>query len=140
MSLPPVEIPLGAMRFNSDSQRLEYFNGDTWFQVHTFSPDLDGGGRVVYGTGNNGSDTAYIDYITVPTAGDAVTFGTATATSRPSGTASNTRGLINGGQQSPTMVNVIQYITISSIGNAINFGELTSKSCLLYTSPSPRDS
>ncbi len=127
MSLPPKEIPLGAMRFNSDSQRLEYFNGDTWFQVHTFSPDLDGGGRVVYGTGNNGSDTAYIDYITVPTAGDAVTFGTATATSRPSGTASNTRGLINGGQQSPTMVNVIQYITISSIGTATNFGELTSK-------------
>ena len=27
MSLPPVEIPLGAMRFNSDSQKLEYWNG-----------------------------------------------------------------------------------------------------------------
>ena len=127
MSLPPVEIPLGAMRFNSDSQKLEYFNGDTWFQVHTFSPDLDGGGRVVYGTGNNGSDTAYIDYITISTAGSAVTFGTATATSRPSGTASKTRGLINGGQVSPTMVNVIQYITISSIGSADDFGDLSSK-------------
>ena len=45
MSLPPVEIPLGAMRFNSDSQKLEYFNGDAWMQVHTFSPNLDGGGR-----------------------------------------------------------------------------------------------
>jgi len=27
MSLPPVEIPLGAMRFNSDSQKLEYWSG-----------------------------------------------------------------------------------------------------------------
>ena len=45
MSLPPVEIPLGAMRFNSDSQKLEYFNGDVWMQIHTFSPNLDGGAR-----------------------------------------------------------------------------------------------
>ena len=43
MSLPPVEIPLGAMRFNSDSQKLEYFNGEIWMQVHTFNPDLNGG-------------------------------------------------------------------------------------------------
>ncbi len=49
MSLPPVEIPLGAMRFNSDSQKLEYFNGDIWMQIHTFSPDLNGGARGVFG-------------------------------------------------------------------------------------------
>ena len=35
MSLPPVEIPLGAMRFNSDSQKLEYWNGSVWMQIHT---------------------------------------------------------------------------------------------------------
>ena len=29
------EIPAGAMRFNSDSQKLEYWNGSAWFQVHT---------------------------------------------------------------------------------------------------------
>ena len=45
MSLPPQEIPLGAMRFNSDSQKLEYWNGGAWFQIHTFSPNLDGGAR-----------------------------------------------------------------------------------------------
>ena len=38
MSNPPVEIPLGAMRFNSDSQKLEYWNGDIWMQVHTLNP------------------------------------------------------------------------------------------------------
>ena len=45
MSLPPVEIPLGAIRFNSDSQKMEYWNGLTWIQIHTFNPDLYGGGR-----------------------------------------------------------------------------------------------
>ena len=45
MSKPPVEIPLGAMRFNSDSQKLEYFNGDIWMQIHTEqSAPIDGRG------------------------------------------------------------------------------------------------
>ena len=38
------EIPAGAMRFNSDSQKLEYWNGSAWFQVHTGSPDLASAG------------------------------------------------------------------------------------------------
>ena len=48
MSLPPSEIPLGAMRFNSDSQRLEYWMGSAWMQIQTFSPNLDGGARGLY--------------------------------------------------------------------------------------------
>ena len=40
MSLPPHEIPLGAIRFNSQSQRLEYWNGSIWMQINTFSPVL----------------------------------------------------------------------------------------------------
>ena len=76
MSLPPVEIPLGAMRFNSDSQKLEYFNGDIWMQIHTFSPNLDGGARGLF-TGGEGSPTYVntIDYITISTAGNATDFG-----------------------------------------------------------------
>ena len=38
-------IPSGAMRFNSDSQKLEYWDGSQWVQVHTFSPNLNGGAR-----------------------------------------------------------------------------------------------
>ena len=51
MSLPPIEIPLGAIRFNSDSQKLEYWNGSVWMQVKTFSPNLDGGARACYAGG-----------------------------------------------------------------------------------------
>ena len=46
------EIPLGAMRFNSDSQKLEYFNGEIWLQIHTFNPDLNGGARGIFAGGN----------------------------------------------------------------------------------------
>ena len=53
MSLPPVEIPLGAMRFNSDSQKLEYWNGSAWMQIQTFSPNLDGGTRACISMGGN---------------------------------------------------------------------------------------
>ena len=38
------EIPAGAIRFNSDSQKLEYWNGSAWFQVHTATPDLANAG------------------------------------------------------------------------------------------------
>ena len=40
MSLPQVDIPLGAIRFNSDSQKLEYWMGSAWMQIKTFSPNL----------------------------------------------------------------------------------------------------
>ena len=77
MSLPPVEIPLGAMRFNSDSQKLEYFNGDVWMQIHTFNPDLNSGARGLFMGGEPAptAGVATIEYITIRTAGDAVDFG-----------------------------------------------------------------
>ena len=70
MSLPPKEIPLGAMRFNSDFQKLEYWNGEKWFQIHTFNPDLDGGARgLTSGLYNPspGAGVDNIDYITIAT-------------------------------------------------------------------------
>ena len=123
MSLPPVEIPLGAMRFNSDSQKLEYFNGDIWMQVHTFSPNLDGGTRGVMAGGHPNNDT--IDYITISTQGNATDFGNLTsATQYAAGCASNTRGLIMGGAH-PARVDIIEYVTISQPSNATDFGDLT---------------
>ena len=44
-----------------------------------------------------------------------------------------TRGLMFGGEGSNPR-NTIQFFNVDSTGNAIDFG------CLLYTSPSPRDS
>ena len=66
------EIPAGAMRFNSDSQKLEYWNGSAWFQVHTATPNLASAGdrqpgaRGLFGGGGAPSpvnELKNIDYI-----------------------------------------------------------------------------
>ena len=120
MSLPPVEIPLGAMRFNSDSQKLEYWNGSIWLQIHTFSPNLDGGARGVFHSGrtSSGTDVNNIDYITISTAGNAIDFGDSTQSTESNNTScvsSKTRGLYAGGYTHPTgHHDQIGFITISS--------------------------
>ena len=167
MSLPPNEIPLGAMRFNSDSQKLEYWNGSAWFQIQTFSPNLDGGARGVMGGGAAPSPTARnaIHFITISTSGDPTDFGDLTQQrSQLGASASRSRAVFVGGFWNPSTVNNIDFITISSTGNATDFGDATTKGtgragvsngtrgvhmssktptntniCLLYTSPSPRD-
>ena len=96
MSLPPVEIPLGAMRFNSDSQKLEYWNGSIWLQIHTFSPNLDGGTRVLQGGGqapSNNNNT--IQYFTLSTLGNAQDFGDMLYSRRDFGACSDSHGGIS---------------------------------------------
>ena len=140
MSLPPVEIPLGAMRFNSDSSKLEYWNGSAWFQIHTFSPNLDGGTRAFIVGGQlapNEAITNRIEFITIETQGNATDFGDLTTTfgSAGQGFASRTRGFQAGGYSynpHPTnYMNNIDFWTVSSTGNASDFGDLllTHQSC-----------
>ena len=151
MSLPPVEIPLGAMRFNSDSQKLEYFNGEIWMQVHTFNPAL-GGGDITYTVPNVGTvplqDMQWhsgarglicggdysspgpgthneIRYITIPTAGNTTDFGNLTHTSRDGGSCSSrTRGLYRFGTGPGDINDNVDYWTIASTGNAADFGDM----------------
>ena len=84
------EIPAGAMRFNSDSQKLEYWNGSAWFQVHTATPDLASAGdreTGVRGIVAGGSPTTHgdnIDYINISSTGDALEFGDLTQNIRTS--------------------------------------------------------
>ena len=131
MSLPSVEIPLGAMRFNSDSSKLEYWNGSIWLQIHTFSPNLDGGARGVFHCGRtaSASDKNNIDYITISTQGNAIDFGDSTQSTESNNTscvASRIRGIYAGGYQHPGgHHNQIGFITFSSTGNSTDFGNLT---------------
>ena len=128
MSLPPVEIPLGAMRFNSDSQKLEYFNGEIWMQIHTFNPNLDGGARGVVPGGNSSPDTTSesISYITISTAGNSTDFGDlSVGINSNTGGASRTRGLSLGGSFSPARQTTVEYFTFSSTGNSQDYGDLS---------------
>ena len=125
MSLPPREIPLGAMRFNSDSQKFEYWMGSAWMQIRTFSPNLDGGARGVVFGGHVSAIVNTMEFITISTAGNSQDFGDMTSVaSRGGALSSSTRGL-RGGGQTPSTINTIEFITISSTGDATNFGDLS---------------
>ncbi len=122
-------IPTGAIRYNTDSNKMECFNGTKWMQVAVSSPDLNGGARGIFAGGYTGGPaTLYniIEYITIPSAGNAIDFGNLTSSrSAPAGTASSrTRGLVFGGYISPNDTDAIDYITISSTGNALDFGNM----------------
>ena len=141
MSLRPVEIPLGAMRFNSDSQKLEYWNGDIWMQVHTFSPNLDGGVRALFAGGYHpspspGTCTDTVDKITISTAGNATDWCNLTAATMGGGNlGDSTRAVYAGGRVSTTPggsgTNQIQFTTFATQGDyADSSGDLSaSKQC-----------
>ena len=136
MSLPPKEIPLGAMRFNSDSQKLEYFNGDIWMQVHTFSPNLDGGVRALFAGGYHpspspGTCSDTVDKITIATAGNATDWCNLTAATMGGGNlGDSTRAVYAGGRVSTTpggsQTNQIQFTTFATQGDyADSSGDLS---------------
>ena len=91
---PPVEVPQGAIRLNTDSQKLEFFAQDQWWEMATDVPTLNGGARgVIAGGQQPGTDSNIIQYITISTAGNAIDFGDLSHTTALSGgCASNTRG------------------------------------------------
>ena len=124
MSLPPIEIPLGAMRFNSDSQKLEYWMGSAWMQIQTFSPNLDGGARGVFMGMSVPTGDSQISYITIPTTGNTVNFGSRTISGIGANLSSRTRGLA-AQDTAPAFVNTIDFITLSSTGDATDFGDRT---------------
>ena len=119
------EIPLGATRFNSDSQKLEYWNGSAWYQVLTFSSDLNGGTRGCISMGGDvPSYPGTIEYITIPTQGDATDFGDQNdARGTGAAVSSKIRGVWCGGY-SPGPDLDIDFVTFSTTGNATDFGDM----------------
>lgn len=123
----------GALRFNTDSLKLELYDGNQWVELVATSADSQtGGARGVFGSGGTEPSPIFnvIDYITISTTGNAIDFGDllGTYTIRAS-CSSITRGLFGGGQSVPALgyTNVIEYITISSTGNSQDFGDLSAQ-------------
>ena len=142
---PPVEVPQGAIRLNTDSQKLEFFAQDQWWEMATSAALTTGSGRAVFGGSYNypGNCVDVIDYIQISTQGDAIDFGNLTQSqgtgtsfgsvtraiwaggaTNGGGTSNGTRGIFGGGAGA-AYTNTIQYITISTTGNAEDFGDLT---------------
>ena len=92
--LPPLNITPGAIRFNTDSMKLEYFRigmegGSTssyagigtmaageWVQITTDSPDIQTGGtRGIFAGGSTPSNSNVIESVQIATTGNSVDFG-----------------------------------------------------------------
>ena len=64
-------LKAGAIRFNTDSGRLKIYDGSQWTEISASSTEqLTGGTRGVFGGSNN-----VMDYVQIPTTGDAIDFG-----------------------------------------------------------------
>ena len=126
---PPIEVPQGAIRLNTDSQKLEFFAQDRWYEMATDVPTLDGGARGIF-AGGDPSRTTNMDFITISSRGNSTDFGDypiSNGTGTRGIVANNTRGFIGGGE-SPSAGdshNVIGKWEFSSTGSAIDFANLT---------------
>ena len=118
--------PAGSIRFNTDSSKLELYNGEAWWEIDSTSPEEQTGGtRGVIAVGyDNTTIKNNIQYIKIDTTGNAIDFGDLTvARGYGASWSSRTRGCFAAGQY-PNK-NVIDYVTIASEGNAIDFGDIT---------------
>ena len=125
------EIPQGAIRFNTDSQRLEFYAQGEWWVMSTDAPNLASAGdttpgtRGVFGGGyNSPTNQNTMDYINVDSTGNAIDFDDLTynAFICKGGAASRVRGLFQGGRSA---INNIDGFTFASTGSAFDFGNLT---------------
>ena len=130
---PPIQpTPVGALRFNTDSAKLEYFDGNQYVHITTDSPEQNTGGtRGLFMGGGYPNCTNLVEFIQVNTTGNAADFGDLTAPTNRLINAcfgSRTRGFAAGGgapsPNSPT--NVIQHHEFASTGNFNDFGNLSS--------------
>ena len=137
MSLTPKEIPTGAFRYNTDSNKMEVYVGGTWMIVSVSTPNLGdssspAGTRGFAAGGAGGpSGPGYkdtVDFYTISSAGNAQDYGDLTRAkgNGVAGFASRTRGVAAGGFSPTAHYNTIDFITMSSTGYAADFGDLTS--------------
>ena len=126
---PPIEVPQGAIRLNTDSQKLEFYAQDRWYEMATDFPYLgdtnsSAGARGVFMGMSVPTGDSQISYITIPSGGDALDFGSRTISGMGANISSRTRGL-SAGDTAPAYVNTIDFITMSSKGSALDFGDRT---------------
>ena len=129
------DIPRGAIRFNTDSNKPELWDGSQWAEFQLSTPNLgrsvdtEPGARGLFAGGYQpGAYQNDIDYINIASTGNTQDFGTLNnATTTGGGVGSRTRALFGGGyiQPSPNALAQIDTVVFSSTGNASDFGDLS---------------
>ena len=133
----PESCGAGTLRFNTDIGTLEVYRGDGigWEQIQRRDDQYLGGGTGSNtGTGTRGLLAGgyanpyknTVDFITIPTLGNAEDFGDQNGAAAYGATTSDTtRGLVAGGHGDNPRGTVIDFFTISQKGNSTDFGDLT---------------
>ena len=113
----------GSIRFNTDSSKLEIYNGNQWWEIDSTSPEQQTGGTRGL-TAAGFSNTNQIEFFNIDTTGNGADFGDLNnSIQQPGSASSRTRGCIAGGIASSDL-NVIDFVTFTSTGNALDFGDL----------------
>ena len=114
----------GSLRFNQDFATLEFYTGNNWAMVNTFTEIQNSPGNRGRAIFSSASDPLVLDFVNITTLGNARVFGNLSDSRRSAfGCASSTRGLWGGGG-TPSRQDVIDYVTIASEGDAVDFGNL----------------
>ena len=81
---PLQPTPVGAFRFNTDSRKLEYFDGYLWVNIKTDSPYLYTSGTrgIICGGRSNGSGRNNLQYVNMDSTGNFSDFGDLTGGKR----------------------------------------------------------
>ena len=119
--------PAGSIRFNTDSAKMELYNGDKWWNIDSTSPyEQTGGTRGLWGCGETPGALNTVEYANLDSTGNFIDFGdlTQARAATPGAAASRTRAFWAGGQHASTYYDNIDYVTISSTGAGLDFGNL----------------
>ena len=127
---PLQPTPVGALRFNTDSAKLEYFDGNQYVNITTDSPEQNTGGTrgVTAGINENPQWQEHMDFFNIATTGNSIDFGDMSSdVFGCAATASSSRGIVFGGYHPSTQNNnnQIEFVTIASQGNSQDFGDMT---------------
>ena len=72
---PKQSTPVGAIRFNTDSSKMETYDGNQWVNITSTSPDQQTDGTRGVLAGGVASDVNVIQYFQIETTGNSVDFG-----------------------------------------------------------------
>ena len=124
---PPIEVPQGAIRLNTDSQKLEFFAQDRWYEMAT--EEASGlGGRAFRCAGGTYPEATVIENFNIATQGNSIDagFDLSQGTNESGSASSRTRALLGGGYTGGgSGQTYIQYFEMNAFANSIDFGDLT---------------
>ena len=114
---PLQPTPVGAIRFNTDNSKLEYYDGNQWVNVTSTSPEAQSGGTrgILMGGESHPAAINTISYVQINTTGNTTDFGDLPTAKYGAGASSRTHAFCLGGYVAPSTVDTIDRVTILSL-------------------------